>query len=305
MLSLHNAFSQPYQKMLGDSNKWYHFSITPTGGFTDLWKTTGDTLLHGNWYKKVKSFSTYPSPSPQCHKGYIREDTISKKVYYLRCIPYGVLCSDLRCDTMEVLLYDFDLSPGDTVSISQNGQFNYTELIFDTVVVDSGNSFNRKYLLYDFQDFNRLEPICWVEGVGSLSGLQNNTYRWVGHFQFETLLCNYNNDSLIFHFNPYTIYDTLCILNVPVGIEESPTLQASIFPNPASEQIEIAVPADAVSKYDNLLFSLYDVTGRSVYSQNIASEKSIARIAHLPQGIYYWRMASGKESLQNGKIVKH
>jgi hypothetical protein len=49
-----------------------------------------------------------------------------------------------------------------------------------------------------------------------------------------------------------------------IGVEEKPTIHATLFPNPATEQIEISIPTDAVSKYENLLFNLYDVTGRNI-----------------------------------------
>jgi len=88
------------------------------------------------------------------------------------------------------------------------------------------------------------------------------------------------------------------------GIEEKQTIDASLYPNPASEQVEISIPAEALLKHPSVVFQLFDITGKAIQTQTIASEKTLFTTAHLPQGIYYWRMASANQTLQQGKFIR-
>jgi len=89
-----------------------------------------------------------------------------------------------------------------------------------------------------------------------------------------------------------------------VGIEEKQTINASVYPNPANEHVEISIPSVALSKHTSVQFQLFDIAGKAIQTQTIVSEKTLFTTAHLPKGIYYWRMASANQTLQQGKLVK-
>jgi hypothetical protein len=78
----------------------------------------------------------------------------------------------------------------------------------------------------------------------------------------------------------------------------------TIFPNPANEQVEISIPTEALSKHKSVQFQLFDIAGKAVQTQTITSEKTLFTTTQLPQGIYYWRMASANQTLQQGKLAK-
>jgi hypothetical protein len=140
-------------------------------------------------------------------------------------------------------------------------------------------------------DFEYASDIMYVNGLGIVKDYEASE--------------GYQNDiELIYYHKANGELWGIAHYFVIVGIEEKQTINASIFPNPATSQIEISLPADAVTKYQSLQFQLYEITGRAVQSQIITSEKTLFTITHLPQGIYYWRLVSASHTLQQGKLAK-
>jgi len=98
------------------------------GGF--LYTFKGDTILNEVQYKKLfkhKLAGTHPCEFPPCFVfekpykildtflvGFFREDTLTKKIYYL---PYNKNISGSNtCNSKECLLYDFSLNKGDSLN---------------------------------------------------------------------------------------------------------------------------------------------------------------------------------------------
>lgn len=88
------------------------------------YKINGDTLVDGKIYHKLLAhklvyqvgISQSCNPAPlyfsSYYSGAIREDTLTRKVYYLR-----------PSDTSDTLLYNFTLNVGDTVRTYNNKEF--------------------------------------------------------------------------------------------------------------------------------------------------------------------------------------
>src|SRR5688572_27665625 len=107
-----------YQNMLGTSNEWYQLFIGLGWSSTNLWKNTSDSVIRTHVYKKIESFPLDSSGIIVTnYGGFIREDTAARKIYYINCNSWG-------CDTLELLLYDFSKSIGDTIVV--NELYEYT-----------------------------------------------------------------------------------------------------------------------------------------------------------------------------------
>src|SRR5687767_7978753 len=106
------ALSQPYHPFPTDSAQW-SIRHTHNNPFSqDSWqlKMKGDTLLDGITYSKIYYSLDlyYGSPNETLHC-FVREDT-AKKIFAK--YPVGI-----TMDTAEFLLYDFNISVGDTLTL--------------------------------------------------------------------------------------------------------------------------------------------------------------------------------------------
>jgi serine protease len=85
-----------------------------------------------------------------------------------------------------------------------------------------------------------------------------------------------------------------CITFVPVSVEEVTSAEWMLYPNPSSDVINIDSGNNNASP-----FTLYDVSGRVVYSTLLKSNRNTLDISMLVPGIYAWSCGADK-----GKIVK-
>lgn len=121
------------------------------------------------------------------HIGYLREDTLSKKVYF----------SGGNLDIIG-LIYDFGLSVGDSVIIN-NYYAGYEDLLMVCEGIDSVNingTYKKEFYLrapyYGTYD-------SWIEGIGSRFGILYSGYNAPGGE--KDLLCCSQNDAVIY-MNP-------------------------------------------------------------------------------------------------------
>jgi hypothetical protein len=101
-------------------------------------------------------------------------------------------------------------------------------------------------------------------------------------------------DSLHCSF-PIIITDTV------TGIQPVHKLNGvSLFPNPASEYVNISVEGD----YAPCQYTLMDVCGRLILSGRLTSTQSRIEIADLKKGIYFIQLSNGSgELMKPGKII--
>jgi hypothetical protein len=81
---------------------------------------------------------------------------------------------------------------------------------------------------------------------------------------------------------------TWIITSAPASISEAELSDlVSVHPNPASEEINIGLPA-----LNSASVSIYHVSGREVYFNNTATGNETINISSLAAGVYYIRIAS-------------
>ena len=161
-------------------------SAYPDVYHTDIQFIEGDSIIDGVAYRQA--WVKGPNDNEPRIDGFVREE--DKRVYYRRQLSYGL--------EEEVLLYDFNLTVGDTVTVNFG---NTTLLVMEESEVEVDGVMRRQLGLGNPD--NGLSPFSevdeyWIEGVGSTHGFLNSgcePWSWFG--AFVHLLCYYENDDLI------------------------------------------------------------------------------------------------------------
>ena len=169
---------QDYFPMVHEANnrqKWNVVSIAsmnyPNDYFTQIQSIRDNITLDGVDYKLVWTKSKYGISKV----GAVREE--DKRVYFRRKIEQNY--------QDEVLLYDFNLSVGDTVTVNWMHQ---QLIVLEESEVEVGGTMRRK-LIFGPDEY-------WIEGVGSSYGFLNSgSEGLVG--SFIQLLCYHENGNLI------------------------------------------------------------------------------------------------------------
>lgn len=183
-----NGYSQKYHPIVNETNNWSVVS----GGIgailkvccveTNHYKFEGDTTIQTTDYIKILS-STDSINQTWETIGFIREDTIQKKVWI----------RDL--ENQEGLVYDFDLSLEEEITL-------YNPFFWDTITykvseIDSiliQTEFRKTFILN-----NGSWEEKWIEGIGSEFGIvSSNIFGLAGGFR--ELLCFSDNN--ILYVNP-------------------------------------------------------------------------------------------------------
>jgi len=195
---------QNFVKMLDSSNVWTvvkHYRTTQHHWSTYRLRLEKDTISEGLEYFKITKSNILKSEEEEVDRvlGFIREDE-NGNVFFSK---------DKKKDQ---LLYAFDVKKGDTITVYK--PLSYQEdkhiLIVSSIQeVPIGDTICRKITL---------KPICniknrtyWIEGIGDLKGLLNNTISGAKCMS-ENLVINemgsgseklscYEKDNLIFYHN--------------------------------------------------------------------------------------------------------
>ena len=172
-----------------DRQKWNVVFIEananyPNDYFTEIQSIRDDITLDGVDYKLVWRESVEQSKRIA---GAVREE--GKRVYYRMYWQQSF--------QSEVLLYDFNLTVGDTVSV---GWSDYQLMVLEESEVEVNGTMRRQLGLAEYFIGSPYPPSeveeYWIEGVGSTYGFLNSGYEgWVG--AFVHLLCYHENGNLV------------------------------------------------------------------------------------------------------------
>ena len=208
--------------------------------------------------------------------GLLREE--GKKVYlrrYSTAIPHIM---------DEEVYYDFNLQVGDLFEVGYGDEPEYIQVMaIEEVVLDDG-SVRNKYVFNEGWGVNPEEPEVWIEGIGSLSGIN---WRYIPGWTasgFAYLQCYFEDDNLVWT-------DGECWDDV----EETVAEQVSVYPNPAKENVFIKgiEPAEV---------QVYNVLGQLVKTVQGTNE---INISNLKQGVYFVSIITENKERFIRKIVKN
>lgn len=286
---------------------------------------TGDTLIGAYRYQKL-----YSGLGPFTVTDPIRNDTLNKKVY-LYSVSTG----------MEKLLYDFNLSVGDTVN-QYNGYGFYAPLVsgatplvnidtawvtsIDSVLMNHDGLFHRRFNFggivkdinpgYPDIEINSLNPGPYSYSGGSMSFYITMQPLIEGVGQI------YNPVSYYYFFEHQWDYTLFCasingapLVSLPPVPDPlaNPVLCNSIYtsidePKESTDFVLYPNPTKGLlqikTKQQINSIKVTDVFGKQVYFSKINKSETEINISNLTNGIYFVRLSDLKGNSVVKKIVK-
>lgn len=194
--------------------------------------------------------------------GYLREDTVTKKVYYTN-INEG----------NEVLLYDFSLEEGDILQGMEVIKVDSIKLLDGT--------YRKRIVFHNYYN-------TWIEGIGNLlGGLLWIDWYWdfKMHPPVAWLFCYFVNDTLLYRNDDYFHFIDGCdysFTNVNTETIDN-TYIPKIYPNPFSKKVSISL--NDLLQGETFELAIKTLDGRTVYHETLVSDIAID-LSFLGKGIY-------------------
>lgn len=322
LLSFFVEAQSPYYKMLGNTNSdWYIFDVfipvsqvqktlspsAPPPVQRGKYSAKTDTLLFSKNYKKFYHVYQMPSPILNNHVGYLREDTVGRKVYFMDKTTF-----------LEELLYDFSMNVGDSIFMNfpsttppfPKGYYKVKSIQSVSIKAGVRKLFKLKL------NFGTSDTLRIIEGVGSEIHpvFMYNWYYAPGQFSWGSgackypyalgVACKYSDNIKEFQSCTYQLAltngciakpDSCNYWNVCSGINElSKVKNFYISPNPAVITCNITIEIEDVCK---TAIELYDVSGRRI--KTLLNENLFPGInnielttSDLENGLYFIRTKS-------------
>ena len=319
-----NVKSQDYIPFPDSTAVWNVFYLYESsfGEASDqyIYLLEGDTLFENRWYsmmyvrKAVHTSSVVPpvyyslEDYPFELIGGVREDT-TKKVWFRH---FGLeewvpefLFTELYTDTSEIMLYDFNLEIGDSVTTFAESE----EYIKTVTSIDIDAYTGRRIYVFDYNsEFPSFGPL--IEGIGSIDS--SPFARWAINGAIVGASVNLNcfsqNGEQIYVVNgDPSIWSENCD-EIHVGLQEFQMQVLEVFPNPASSSLNVRIPQGTVVHH----VMLVDAMGRIIegskfkvpgsYSNDL--ESSTLNVESLPVGLYTVLLSTEEGGQYSGKFVK-
>ena len=277
-----------YHKFSGKNALWNTIT-TGAMGYPSEWKsiyTLGDTVeFNGLKYLGVNSGPSWDISTI----GGLREDTLTKKVYYYNY-------------NQEVILYDFSLNIGDTIFYNKgngNPQSGYHKVVDSIGTIELAGELRKKWYLTTSMYFTK---DIWIEGIGSVfrHGLlnpimpdipTNASSTYFGCFKYGNIL----------YFNREVTNSTDCpcsqwLVSVPEVKRESDEIK--LYPIPTKDKLNINLRN---TNYD--FFEIYTCNSKLIEKTKINLRENIElNLENFEKGIYFIKF-SGKDNISLRKIV--
>jgi len=85
-----------------------------------------------------------------------------------------------------------------------------------------------------------------------------------------------------------------------LGVEDFvPSYEATIFPNPTSEVLNIRI-----STFENVTYTLYDAQGKLVMQDKLSAEQTAIPVSQLAAGSYSLTLNNRTQNLKTFKLIK-
>lgn len=132
-----------------------------------------------------------------------------------------------------------------------------------------------------------------VEFIASSSSHTIKFTNW-GH------ICNLCTEIILDNVMLYTLAELSPIVPpCPTGINElNEIITASVFPNPATNEITVETSSSQLSE-----FILYDISSKQLLQKSFI-RKATLNILHLSKGIYFYEIKNNASVIKKGKLIK-
>ncbi len=287
--------------------------------FTSEIYTVNDSVIGSETYK-VLYLKDANSGLPDCIYGYIREDTALKKIYFVD----NFLSSP-------VLLYDFSLQVGDSISInfvSQLGSYFQDGTYF----VDSISSITitagpRRIYYLSIPGFPTPYPLEWIEGLGHPGHLiYSNSLNFSAGMMFQCndpvardfyhLLTCFEQNATKVYFDScahafainngcFNYVDSCNFWNICSALDENTVLtDFYVSPNPSSGSITLHM--ESKRNLDARL-EVLDLSGKLVLEKQLSIRQGVNDFVletHLPEAGSYLVLLKFESGTAYRKLVR-
>lgn len=250
--------------------------------------TNGDTIFNSVVFKKIYkkgygSYSWFGNPPAACSGSYHYNHTFPS--YFIRSIGKQMYLRQLT-DTVEYLLYDFNLAVGDTLPLSYN---NFATDIRVTAI----DSF---YTSSGYRKRFELTGNTWaqylLEGIGHSKGLVEPLN--------IPLECGYNLSC--FSLNDTAYFPGIgqsCNLSVGL-ISYKNNIPHFVFPNPFKSYTTFHFS----SFINNVELNIYNIYGQCIKTiKNISGDKIKIEREDLCTGLYFYELIQNSKQIATGKLM--
>lgn len=286
------VLSQQYLKIPIDTNYfWKQVSVTTPSisncNYNYQIRYKKDTIVNSKTYNKYSTFgvATGNSVSP-CNPnfirhGYLRQDTLAKKVFIL------------DNNFIEQPLYNFSKMIGDTMQIYQfnlSANITVTITMLDSTMFGDGKYHRRQWAI------NSTYGNSIYEGMGCVTGglYAHNSAGYIPNT--EGFICFGKTTP----FSPYFGGSSSNCYLSSVGLNENISMgndMFKIYPNPTNDILNIDV--DILNGNSSKL-QILNSLGQILSEEKIKDPKSQINLSHFPSGIYYLKM----QGINGQKVIK-
>lgn len=181
------SFGQQYVPLLDSHNQW-NFTTCYFGCLNDVYYTDGDTIINNKNYKILDGYHFIS-------RTFLLRESIQDKQVFLSKINDNSIS--------EYLLYDFSLSEGDSIEMTNPISpfpFHGGKYILDSIRPKPlVNNINFRHFYFSPSNSNNVStyPVIWIEGIGSKS-LINAPGGYPDINGAGWLSCFYKNENLVF-----------------------------------------------------------------------------------------------------------
>jgi hypothetical protein len=188
----------------------------------------------------------------------------------------------------EHLLYDFSLEAGQTTTIYPAG-FPY-EVTATSTGTATVNGEQRKVIYFDMDWYTEV----WVEGVGSMQGVDTPFITQVMADWIPNLTCYYWGNDLAYD-NPDE--ETVCDAFLSVG--EQREMNLLFYPNPAQDYVKVELPAGV----HEATLRVINGAGLCVMEQSV-DRTTVLSVARLATGLYVICVEDWNGEIFHGRLRK-
>jgi hypothetical protein len=251
-----------------------------------------DTLMNGLVYHKLYHNTNSSKITSENSRsiGGIREDN-HKRVWANNLKTSYINPNNLN-ENGEIMLYDFSLKVGDTISARKNhANFGHGEYM----VVKHIDSLQIHQSIRKVFSFEPYPWVKWIEGIGNVQGL---LFPYgdltTGGFN-NRLVCMHHNDTLMY----FNYYDSGCVPQFVIdGIVILPNPDIKVYPNPVT---------NGIVYFEDIEFEtleLFDLNGNLVRFEIIKGMDCFTMdVLSLPPGNYYYRLKTKGLIPTQGKLI--
>lgn len=253
-----------------------------------------DTIINGSEYHKLYcSFDTTFTENELC--GGLREE--NKRIYYysINNLNKEIINSPIPAN-YEVLLYDFNLQPGDTITNEIFRLRHIDKLIvanLDSIFIE--NKYRKRYS-FKTEYGSLIQMEHWVEGIGCLRGLLSDIGAIPTSDWNSWLICMISEDNVFYHDPQFIDCYNSNQTSVQILVNQS---DIRIFPNPAKSNCQVEFRNH---NYNKLI--TYSTEGQQLREYNISGFETISiERENLPTGTYILSFYDEAGNIETRKVI--